>query len=168
MTRNETKGVWGGFLPQSSGLHGWTAHCFITVLAEITQQNSGKSPPPCFLISNVFSLTCTSSFSDSYEYGRWIWASFWGYAKLNKRQACQPWNCLYRRSMDKFGLVGGTLIPEKISWPLFYVLGHKDQVNAIITTSIKEIAVYYPPQFLSGHLSSFTLFSDYPAVITGP
>lgn len=78
------------------------------------------------------------SFTNSYEYGRWIWANFWGYAKFNNRQACQPWNCLHRQSMDKFGLVGGTLIPEKIPWPLFYVLGRKDQVNAIITTSIKE------------------------------
>lgn len=50
-------------------------------------------------------------FTDSHEYGRWIWANFWGYAKFNKRQACQPWNRLYRGSMDKFGLVGGTFIP---------------------------------------------------------
>lgn len=53
------------------------------------------------------------SFSESHEYRRWIWAIFWGYAKSNKRQACQPWNRLYRRSMDKFGLVGGTFISGK-------------------------------------------------------
>lgn len=132
---SETKGA-SGVLPLSStlsGLHGWIAHCFTTALAQTTQQNSGKSNPQCFLIRNVFFLT-----SNSHDYGRWIRANFWGYAKFNKRQPCQPWNRIFRASGDKFGLVGGTLIPGKNSWPLFYVLGHKDQVNAIIITSIKE------------------------------
>ena len=53
------------------------------------------------------------SCSDSHEYGRWIRANIWGYAKFNKRRACQAWNRLYRGSMDKFGLVGGTFIPGK-------------------------------------------------------
>lgn len=38
------------------------------------------------------------SFSNSHEYGIWIWANIWGYAKSNKRLICQPWNRLYRGS----------------------------------------------------------------------
>lgn len=53
----------GGFLPLSSyllGLNGRIAATCVTALAEVIQQNSGKSTPSCFLIRDVFSLTSTS------------------------------------------------------------------------------------------------------------
>lgn len=59
VTRQREQEVASSLSSSLSGFHGRTAHSFVTALAETTQQNSGKSTPPCFLINDVFSPTST-------------------------------------------------------------------------------------------------------------
>jgi len=46
--------------PPCQGSMGTPPTLFVTALAETMQQNSGKSTPSCFLVSDVFSLTSAS------------------------------------------------------------------------------------------------------------
>lgn len=112
-TRQREQG--GGFLPclpPLSGLLGRTAHSFITALAETTQQSSGKSTPPCFLISHVFFLTSTfvsvTHMNMEDEYGP---------TSEVLPNSTRGWlvnhEIVFTERTDKFGLVGGTFIPGK-------------------------------------------------------
>lgn len=70
-------GALGGFLPLSSSpsrLRWPIAHSFMTALAEAAKQ--WKIQSTMFPHQRCFLFDLHLSFTDSHEYGRWIWANF--------------------------------------------------------------------------------------------